>query len=148
MDHEKYMREALGLAQEAAENGETPVGCVIADENGVIIGRGRNRTEECDATCHAEVEAIRDASRNRGDFRLTGCSMFVTMEPCPMCTGAIMNSRIDSLFYGAKDENSGSCGSVLNLFMENYGCKAKITGGILEAECADLLRDFFRDLRR
>lgn len=147
MDQEKYMREALKLAHDAAENGETPVGCVVVDESGAIIGRGRNRTEEEDATCHAEIEAIRDASKTRGDFRLNGCALYVTMEPCPMCAGAIMNARVSRLFYGAKDENMGSCGSVLNLFMENYGCRTEITGGVLQNECACLLSDFFRKLR-
>lgn len=147
MDYEKYMSEALKEAREAAKAGETPVGCVIADASGKIIGRGRNRTEECDATCHAEIEAIRQASRHAGGFRLNGCTMFVTMEPCPMCAGAIMNSRISRLFYGAKDKNMGACGSVINLFMENFGSSAQITGGILERECAAVLTEFFRRLR-
>lgn len=147
MDHEKYMRQALKLAQEAAKKGETPVGCVIVNQAGEIVGRGRNCTEEADATCHAEMEAIRDASKNLGDFRLTGCSIYVTMEPCPMCAGAVMNARIKRLFYGCRDENMGSCGSVINLFMENYGRKAEITGGILGDECASLLTKFFKRLR-
>ena len=147
MDAERYMRLALALAREAAAAGETPVGAVIVAPDGSVIGRGRNRTEERDATAHAEVEAIRDASRRLGDWRLTGCSLVVTMEPCPMCAGAILNSRISRLYYGARDARLGSCGSVINLFMENYGRSPEIYGGILEAACADLLREFFNQLR-
>ena len=147
MSPEKYMMAALELAQEAAEAGETPVGAVIVDGSGTVIGRGRNRTEERDATCHAEIEAIRDAAANLGGWRLEGCSMFVTMEPCPMCAGAIMVSRIARLYYGAKDKNLGSCGSVINLFMEDYGRRVEIYGGILEDRCARILGDFFRGLR-
>lgn len=147
MEHEKYMREALKLAAEAAEAGETPVGCVIVSPEGEIIGRGRNRTEARDATCHAELEAIRDASRTLCDWRLTGCHLYVTMEPCPMCAGGILNSRISRVYYGAKDARLGSCGSVINLFMEDYGYSPQIVGGILEEECAHVLTDFFRKLR-
>lgn len=147
MEAERYMLEALRLAREAALAGETPVGAVVVTREGEIIGRGRNRTEERDATCHAEIEAIRDASSARGGWRLDGCAMFVTMEPCPMCAGAILNSRIDSVYYGARDERMGSCGSVINLFMEDYGRSPKVYGGVLAEECAGVLRDFFRELR-
>ena len=147
MDPERYMRLALELAREGAAAGETPVGCVIVDSAGAVVGRGRNRTEERDATCHAEMEAIRDASRRMGSWRLEGCSMFVTMEPCPMCAGAIMVSRITRLYFGAKDANMGSCGSVINLFMENYGRRVQIYGGVLEEECARILRFFFNKVR-
>lgn len=146
MDHEYYMRKALELAREAAAEGETPVGAVIV-KDGIIIGSGRNATERRDATCHAEVEAIRDAAKYSGDWRLEGASIYVTMEPCPMCAGAIMNSRISKVFFGARDRNMGSCGSVINLFMENYGRKAEITGGVLENECALVLSDFFKNVR-
>ena len=142
------MRQALKLACEAAEHGDVPVGCVIADADGKIIGRGRNRREECsDATAHAEIEAIREASKYLGDWRLSGCSMYVTLEPCPMCTGAIINSRIPVLVFGAREEHSGSCGSVIDLFYENYGHRPRVYSGVLKDECAAVLKDFFRQKR-
>lgn len=147
MDSEQYMREALVLAREAYAAGETPVGCVVVSPGGAIVGRGRNRTEEADATCHAEMEAIRDASRALGGWRLSGCALYVTMEPCPMCAGAILAARVSRVVYGAKDARAGSCGSVLNLFMENYGFAPAVTGGVLADECAGLLGAFFREKR-
>ena len=142
------MAQALQLAQEAAASGEIPVGCVVSDEDGNIIGRGRNRREEGrDATAHAEIEAIREACRSRNDWRLDGCTIYVTLEPCPMCTGAIINSRISTVVYGAKDELTGSCGSVIDLFSERYGHSPAVFPGIMKEECAALLRDFFRKLR-
>lgn len=144
---EYYMREALSLAREAASHGETPVGCVVVDASGRVVGRGRNRTEEQDATCHAETEAIREASRVLGDWRLSGCSLFVTMEPCPMCAGAILLSRVSRLYYGARDRRLGACGGVFNLFMENVGADVRVYGGVLEKECSELLGTFFRELR-
>ena len=148
MDYEAYMREALALAREACEAGEVPVGCVIADAGGSIIGRGRNRRQELgDATAHAEIEAIREACAARGDWRLDGCTLFVTLEPCPMCTGAIINSRIPCLVFGAREPVSGSCGSVIDLFMERYGHHPSVFAGVLREDCAALLRDFFRDRR-
>ena len=144
MDREHYMSLALALAREAADNGEAPVGCVIADSAGAIIGSGRNRREETgDATAHAETEAIRAACRVTGDWRLTGCTMFVTLEPCPMCAGAIINSRIPTLVFGARDSVTGSCGSVIDLFSENYGHRPAVYPGVMAEECAGLLRDFF-----
>ena len=148
MDHEKYMRAALELAREAAENGEVPVGCVVASPEGGIIGRGRNRREEGrDATAHAEIEAIRAACAALGTWNLSGCALFVTLEPCPMCAGAIINSRISTVVYGAKEPYSGSVGSVINLFEERYGHHPAVYGGVLKDECASLLRSFFEDLR-
>jgi tRNA(adenine34) deaminase len=148
MDHEGWMREALVLADEAAAAGEVPVGCVIVRE-GRIIGRGRNRREEeRSALAHAEMDAIREACAALGDWRLSDCGLYVTLEPCPMCAGAILNARIKWLCFGARDEKTGSCGSVLNLFEENYGYRPALYGGILEAECLARLRSFFRDLRR
>lgn len=142
------MRAALELAREAAENGEVPVGCVVASPEGVIIGRGRNRREEGrDATAHAEVEAIRAACAALGTWNLSGCALFVTLEPCPMCAGAIINSRISTVVYGAKEPYSGSVGSVINLFEERYGHRPAVYGGVLKDECASLLRSFFEDLR-
>ena len=148
MDRESYMLEALALAREAAQHGDVPVGCVIAGPDGAIIGRGRNRREERgDATAHAEVEAIREACAALGDWRLEGCTLYVTLEPCPMCTGAIINSRIPTLVFGAREENFGSCGSVIDLFSERYGHRPAVYPGVLKDECAALLRDFFRDKR-
>ena len=148
MTHEEYMALALELAKEAANNGDVPVGCVIVSPDGEIIGRGRNRREQnCDATAHAEVEAIREANKALGTWRLHGCSMYVTLEPCPMCAGAIINSRIAKLFYGSREENSGSCGSVINLFMERYGHSPQIVGGIMDDECKAVLKEFFEKLR-
>ena len=148
MEREKYMALALALAKEAADAGEVPVGCVIADGEGRVIGRGRNRREEsCDATAHAEVEAIRQACAALGNWRLEQCSIYVTLEPCPMCTGAIINSRRPTVVFGAREALSGSCGSVIDLFSENYGHKPAVFGGVLAEDCASLLRDFFRGKR-
>ena len=142
------MREALALAREAAEAGEVPVGCVVFDEAGEIIGRGRNRREEArDACAHAEVEAIRAACAARGSWNLSGCGLAVTLEPCPMCAGAIVNARIPAVYYGAKDDKAGCCGSVLNLFEERFNHHPRIYGRVLEAECAALLQEFFQSLR-
>jgi len=142
------MSQAMALAREAADNGEVPVGCLICDAEGNIIGRGRNRREEnSDATAHAEIEAIREACKNIGDWRLEGCSIYVTLEPCPMCTGAIINSRIPTLVFGARDEVTGSCGSVIDLFSERYGHSPAVYPGVLKDESAQLLRDFFKSKR-
>lgn len=148
MDREEYMALALQLAKEAGESGEVPVGCVIADSDGRIIGRGHNRRQTLkDATAHAELEAIREACAAVGDWRLEGCSIYVSLEPCPMCAGAIINSRIPTVVYGAKEELSGSCGSVINLFEERYGHKPAVYGGVLKDESAELLKSFFKDKR-
>jgi tRNA(adenine34) deaminase len=149
MEFEGYMREAIELAQKAGEEGEVPVGCVIVDGEGNIIGRGRNRREhDKNALAHAEIEAIYEACKTIGDWRLDGCSLYVTLEPCPMCAGAIINARISKLFYGAPDSNTGSCGSVINLFMENYGHEPEIRGGIMQEQCQSLLKKFFTDIRK
>ncbi|MCI7740942.1 MAG: nucleoside deaminase [Clostridiales bacterium] len=148
MEREEYMSLALALAREAAQAGEVPVGCLITDGEGRIIGRGRNRREESgDATAHAEVEAIRQACAALGNWRLENCVLYVTLEPCPMCTGAIINSRIPTVVFGAREALSGSCGSVIDLFSENYGHHPAVFGGVLAEECAALLRDFFRGKR-
>ena len=148
MEHEAYMRMALELAREAADAGEVPVGCVIADADGKVIGRGRNRREEsADATAHAEIEAIREAGEALGSWRLDGCTLYVTLEPCPMCAGAIINARVPMLVFGAADAVSGSCGSVIDLFFERYGHWPKVLGGVLGEEAAALLRAFFTSLR-
>ena len=149
MDREYYMDMALQYAREAYEAGEVPVGCVIVNKNGEVIGKGRNRREEThDASSHAELEAIRQACAGVADWRLNDCTMFVTLEPCPMCAGGIINSRIPTVVYGAKDENTGSCGSVINLFEERYGHKPAVYGGVRRDECAEILRRFFEEKRR
>ena len=149
MDREHYMSLALGLAREAAENGEVPVGCVIVDGDGELIGSGRNRREERgDATAHAEIEAIRAACETLGDWRLSDCAMFVTLEPCPMCAGAIINARIPTLVFGARDPVTGSCGSVIDLFSEAYGHRPAVYPGVLAEDCGALLRDFFAGKRQ
>ena len=148
MDLEKYMRAALELAREAAEMGEVPVGCVVFDEAGEIIGRGRNRCEELpDACAHAETEAIRAACAARGSWNLSGCGLAVTLEPCPMCAGAILNARIRRVWYGARDEAFGACGGVTNLFMEGFPNRPALVGGILGEDCRRVLADFFTGLR-
>ena len=148
MNKEYYMAKALELAREAAEDGEVPVGCIILDKDNNIIGRGRNRREKCsDATAHAEIEAIREACSKLGDWRLDECSIYVTLEPCPMCTGAIINSRIPKLVFGARDAVTGSCGSVIDLFSENYGHRPAVFSGVLKDDSSSLLKDFFKDKR-
>ncbi|MCD7886519.1 MAG: nucleoside deaminase [Clostridiales bacterium] len=141
---ERYMTAALALAREAAAHGDIPVGCVVV-RDGEIIGRGCNRRELLgDATAHAEVEAIRDACRRLGSWRLSGCALYVTLEPCPMCAGAIINARLDAVVYGAANPKAGCCGSVLSLFQERFNHRPSVYGGVLEGECAALLGDFFR----
>ncbi len=149
MDMEKYMLEALALARKAAAAGEIPVGCVIVDGSGEIIGRGRNRREERrSVTGHAEIEALEEAARRRGDWRMDDCSLFVTLEPCPMCAGAMIMSRLGTLVYGAREEHTGSAASILNLFEENYPGHTAIYGGVLAEESAALLREFFEGMRK
>jgi tRNA(adenine34) deaminase len=142
------MGHALELAREALLSGETPVGCVVADADGRIVGTGRNRREERrSAAAHAEMLAIEEACAALGDWRLTGCRMYVTVEPCPMCAGAVIIARLALLCYGARESASGSCGSVINLFMEDYGCSTEVFGGVMEEECAALMSGFFKKLR-
>ncbi len=147
MDHEAYMSQALELARQALAAGEVPVGGVIV-RAGQGVGRGRNR-READRTAlgHAELDAIRQACAALGGWRLEGCALYVTLEPCPMCAGAIINARIPVVRYGAKDEKAGCCGSVLNLFEERFNHRPRIYGGLLERECAALLQAFFSQLR-
>ena len=147
-DRETVMREALAQARAAFAAGEVPVGCVITDSAGTVIAAGRNRREETGrADAHAEIEAIRQACEKRGTWHLEDCTLFVTLEPCPMCAGAIIQSRIGTVVYGAKEPNFGSCGSVINLFEERYGHHPAVYGGVLAGECAQLLSEFFSALR-
>ena len=147
-EQERYMSLALELARKAGKDGEAPVGCVITDSDGNVIGSGRNRREKLKtAICHAEIEAIENACKTLGDWRLSGCCLYVTLEPCPMCAGAIIMSRLSKVFYGARDELTGSCGSVINLFMEPYGHNTQIVGGILAKESSMLLSGFFKNIR-
>ena len=148
MERDDYMREALALAEQCLDTDDVPVGCVVVSPEGEIIGRGRNRREECrDAAAHAEMEAIGQACEHMGSWRLTGCALYVTLEPCPMCAGAILNARISEVWYGAREEKTGCCGSVINLFAEGFPYKAAVRGGLLEGECRELLQEFFRRRR-
>ena len=147
MDDVFYMQQALALAQEAADAGEVPVGCVIVHQ-GKIVGRGRNRREEDkNALAHAEIEAINDACAHLGGWRLWDCTLYVTLEPCPMCAGAIINARIPRVVCGARDIKAGSCGSVCDLFTMNYNHHPTIEFDICEPECSALLTAFFQTLR-
>ena len=147
-EQERYMEEALALAREAAAAGEVPVGCVIV-QSGRIVGRGRNRREETQATVsHAEMEAIAQANRTLGTWRLDDCELYVTLEPCPMCAGAILNARIPKVFYGARDSAFGACGGVTNLFMEPFPHRPALVGGILAEDCQAVLAEFFEKLRQ
>lgn len=146
-DDEHFMHEALNLAQEAADDGEVPVGCVVVDGD-CIVGRGRNRRETAkNALSHAELEAINEACRTLGGWRLWRCTLYVTLEPCPMCAGAIINSRIPRVVYGAADARSGSCGSLTDLFALPFNHRPQVTAGVCSEEAGALLRDFFRRLR-
>jgi len=142
-----FMDAALELAQQAFEEGEVPVGCVIV-RKGEIVGRGRNRREK-DKTAlgHAEIEAISEACRNLGGWRLWECTLYVTLEPCPMCAGAIVNARIPRVVFGAKDDKSGACGSVCDLFSMDFNHHPVLESGVREAESAALLTEFFQNLR-
>ena len=147
MDHQHYMSQALALAREAYEAGEVPVGCVIVQGDTIVV-RGRNRREEDrDPLAHAELLAITDACRTLGGWRLQGTRLYVTLEPCPMCAGGIISARVPELYYGAKAAEFGACGSILNLFEENFRHHPKIVGHILEEPCAQLLRAFFAQVR-
>lgn len=142
-----WMLPALELAREAFEEGEAPVGCVIV-ENDRIVGRGRNRREaKRNALAHAEIEAIDEACRTLGGWRLWNCTLYVTLEPCPMCAGAIINARLPRVVYGAKEPTNGCCGSAVDLFMLPCSQKPEVVPGVLEEECSAMLSAFFRRLR-
>ena len=145
--HEKYMKHALGRAKTCVKHGETPVGAVIV-KDGKIIAGGRNKREfGKNALYHAEISAINAACKKLGGWRLHECDMYVTLEPCPMCAGAIINSRIRNVYFGAYDKKAGSFGSIINLAELPYNHKQNLCGGILEKECAGVLSDFFKELR-
>ena len=147
MEDLELMAAAMALAREAAADGEVPVGCVIT-RNGEIVGRGRNRREAGkNALAHAEIEAIHDACRNLGGWRLWECTLYVTLEPCPMCAGAIVNARIKRVVFGASDKKCGACGSVCNLFSMAFNHHPTVETGIREEESAALLAEFFQNLR-
>ena len=144
----RFMLRAIELAKAAGERGEIPCGAVI-EKDGEIIADGSNRREETrSALSHAEIEAINAACKALGDWRLTGCTLYVTLEPCPMCAGAIINSRISRVVFGAYDSKAGAFGSVMdmNSFALNHKCE--VEGGVLESDCAALLSGFFSDLRK
>ena len=144
---QQFMAEALKLAKEAFDAGEVPVGCVIV-KDGQIVGRGRNRREgDKSALAHAEIEAIAEACRNLGGWRLWQCTLYVTLEPCPMCAGAIVNARIPRVVYGASDQKCGAVRSVCSMFSMEFNHHPAVEYGILEAECAALLTEFFQKLR-
>lgn len=147
MTDEDYMREALLLAKKAFDMGEVPVGAV-AVWDGEIVGRGMNlRETDKNALRHAEIMAIDEACKKLGGWRLWKCDLYVTLEPCPMCAGAIINSRVKRVIYGASDPKAGSCGSLTNLFEMPYNHKPEVVSGVLEEECSALLSEFFAKLR-
>lgn len=143
-----FMQLAIVLAKQAAEQGEVPVGAVVV-RDGNIIGRGYNKPiANQDPTAHAEIQALRDAAEYLGNYRLVDCSLYVTLEPCVMCTGAIQHARISRLIYGASDPKTGACGSVVNLMEEeklNHHCE--VMSGVMKDACGSLLTDFFRARR-
>lgn len=145
MEHEEYMRQALELARLAMAEGEVPVGCVIV-RDGAVVGRGRNRRETAQtALGHAELEAIAQACRTLGGWRLAGCALYVTLEPCPMCAGAIQQARLSRVIFGARDERAGCCGSIYRI-PEDPALPGfcPCDGGLMEAECAQIMSEFFR----
>ena len=146
--HEKYMKDAIRQAKKAATLGEVPIGCVIVHD-GQVIGRGYNRRNTDKSTlAHAEITAIKRASKKLGDWRLEDCTLYVTLEPCQMCAGALVQSRIDEVVIGSMNPKAGCAGSVLNLLeMEGFNHQVKVTRGVLEEECSSMLSNFFKELR-
>lgn len=146
---EEMMMKAINLANKALEMGECPVGAIIIDKEGKIIGEGYNRREtDKSPTAHAEILAIEAAARHLGSWRLSDCTLYVTLEPCPMCAGAIINSRLKRVVYGAFDYKGGACTSVVNLFELPFNHKPLVRSRVLEKECGELLTGFFRELRK
>lgn len=144
----QFMREAIELARMAEVRGEVPVGALIVDESG-IVGSGWNQPiGSRDPTAHAEIVALREAARRRGNYRLRGCTLYVTLEPCPMCAGAMVHARIDRLVFGASDPRAGAAGTVFDLLQTSeLNHRVAVTGGVLADDCRDLLQAFFRSRR-
>src|SRR5437868_4771430 len=149
MNQAQWMNEALALAEEAAADGEIPVGAIIVDREGRIIGRGRNRRESGDPLGHAELFAIAEAARSIGDWRLEGTTMIVTLEPCAMCAGALVNARVEKLIFGAYDPKAGFCGSLGNLTQDSrLNHRLEVAGGVEAERSRELLQAFFQGLRK
>lgn len=145
---EEYMEKALSLAREAASRGEIPVGAIVVDKDGAIIGEGFNRREELQSpTAHAEVIAIENAAKTLKNRRLSGCTLYVTLEPCPMCAGAVMNAGLKRLVYGAFDDKNGACASVAALFDEKFTHIPMVRSRVLKERCGEILSEFFKDKR-
>jgi tRNA(adenine34) deaminase len=149
MSDETFMQQALELARQSAAMGEVPVGAVLV-KDGVAIGRGRNQpVGQVDPTAHAEIQALREGARCVGNYRLTGCELYVTLEPCAMCAGAILHARLARVVYGASDPKTGACGSVTDLFADRrLNHHTAVVGGILAGQCGGLLQGFFEARRR
>ncbi|NQT98265.1 MAG: nucleoside deaminase [Candidatus Marinimicrobia bacterium] len=147
--HERWMQQALKEAQRAYDGGEVPVGAIVV-HNGQVIGRGNNQTERLkDPTAHAEILAITAAANTLSDWRLKDCTLYVTKEPCPMCAGAIINSRLKMVVFGCYDEEKGCCGSLYQLCSDpRFGVKIAVKGGILEKPCLAIIQDFFLNRRK
>lgn len=147
MNYDYFMKEALSLAKLSLKENEVPVGAVVV-KDGKIVGKGRNRREQLkNALSHAEIEAINDACKNLSSWRLEGCDLYVTLEPCPMCAGAIINARINKVIYGAKDAKMGAVSSVISTFDLDFNHRPKVVSSVLEKECSEILSDFFKSLR-
>ncbi len=145
---EEYMLQALELAKKAYSIGECPVGAIVVDSDGRVIGEGYNLREQLQSpTAHAEILAIEQAAKALGQWRLNGCTLYVTLEPCPMCAGAIMNSRLKRVVYGAFDDKNGACASVVNLFDERFTHIPYVRSRVLMQQCGDILTEFFAKLR-
>ena len=149
MEHEIYMREAVKEAKKAFELDETPIGAVIV-QDGKIIGRGYNRrNSEKNPLCHAEIIAINEAAKYIGDWRIENCTIYITVEPCPMCAGAIVQARIPTVVFGAENVKAGCCGSVLNLMQqEKLNHRAEVISDVLRDECSSLMKEFFKNMRK
>lgn len=145
---EEFMKAAIEEAKKAAEIGEVPVGAVIVCGDKIISSAHNTRETDKNAVCHAEISAISAACKKLGGWRLHKCDIYITLEPCPMCAGAIINSRIQNVYFGAYDKKSGCAESVINLFDSPFNHKPNVVGGLLEKECSDILKSFFANLRQ
>ena len=147
MNYDKFMNEALKLAYESFKENEVPVGAVVVKDD-KIVGKGRNRREKLNnVLSHAEIEAINDACNSLKSWRLDNCDLYVTLEPCPMCAGAIINARINKVIYGAKDKSGGAVSSVISMFDLDFNHHPKVVSSVLEDECSKILSDFFKSIR-